>query len=109
MPVPITTPVRSASGIRPLKPASSIACRTAATANCEARDMRRASLPGMYWVGSNPLISPAMVQGRPVVSKRVIWSMPERPLSTPSQLSATFKPTGVIAPMPVTTTRGSPR
>ena len=67
--------------------------------------MRRAALRSMKSAGTNSGISPANLQGNSVVSKNVMWSMPERPASMLSQKSGTFVPAGVTAPRPVTRTR----
>src|SRR5687768_16588612 len=57
---------------------------------------------------SKPLISPATLLAVLTGSKIVIGPIPLRPLTRPSQKAATSLPMGVIAPMPVTTTRRSP-
>src|SRR5919108_5296577 len=57
---------------------------------------------------SKPLISPATWLATRDGSKEAIRVIPLRPLTSPSQKSATLLPTGVRAPMPVTTTRRSP-
>src|SRR5918992_5059973 len=54
------------------------------------------------------LISPATWLATLDGSKLAMRAMPLRPLTSPSQKSATVLPTGVRAPMPVTTTRRSP-
>src|SRR3989338_5721747 len=46
-----------------------------------------------------------MVTGKPVVSKRVMGPMPERPAHSPDHVSSTPMPRGVSSPRPVTTTR----
>src|SRR5581483_11792816 len=48
---------------------------------------------------------PAMRDGKPVASKRVIGPMPERPARIASHAVATPMPTGETMPRPVTTTR----
>jgi hypothetical protein len=48
---------------------------------------------------------PAIVQGKPAVSNRVIGPMPLLPASAAAQVSATVLPRGVSMPRPVTTTR----
>src|SRR5688572_29380298 len=57
---------------------------------------------------SKPLISPATLLAVLTGSKVVIGPIPLRPLTSPSQKAATSLPTGVMAPIPVTTTRRSP-
>src|ERR687896_1780734 len=54
------------------------------------------------------LISPATLAGVLTGSNSVIRVMPLRPLTSESQNAATSLPTGVNAPIPVTTTRRSP-
>ena len=44
LPLPMTTPILSRSIVDPFSPAASMACPAAATANCEKRAIRRASL-----------------------------------------------------------------
>src|SRR3990170_6435810 len=57
---------------------------------------------------SKPLISPATLLAVLTGSKMVIGPIPLRPLTRPSQNAATSLPMGVMAPIPVTTTRRSP-
>src|SRR6185312_4157066 len=49
--------------------------------------------------------SPAMRDGNPLASKRVIGPIPDRPATIVGQASATPSPTGETMPSPVTTTR----
>src|SRR6185437_5274683 len=62
----------------------------------------------MYAVGSNPFTSHAKRVASADASKRVIGAAPLTPRSRASQDSLTVLPTGVIAPIPVTTTRRVP-
>ena len=59
----------------------------------------------MYSLASKSFTSPAKVTGRSLVSKAVIWSIPEIPVSKLSQVSDTLLPRGLMVPNPVTTTR----
>ena len=105
LPLPMTTPMRSSSSADRLSAASSIASAAAATAVCEKRAMRLASRRSMYLPGSKSGISPATLQGYSVGSARVMGPMPDLPLTRLAQYSSIESPSGVTAPMPVTTTR----
>src|SRR5215469_4911200 len=52
-----------------------------------------------------PLISPAILVSKSVVSKRVIWPMPETPSTMFDQTVSRSLPIGVMKPIPVTATR----
>src|SRR4029077_8718037 len=67
--------------------------------------MCRAVLRSMYSSGLKPLTSPAIVVSKPVVSKCVIWPMPETPSIMFDQTVSRSLPIGVMKPMPVTATR----
>src|SRR5206468_4649623 len=67
--------------------------------------MRRASRRSMCSSGSKFFISPAMWIGYAEWSNDVRISMPDLPARQLAQNSLTEFPIGVIAPMPVTTTR----
>ena len=106
MPEPMTTPTRSAF--------SGVICRTRVLDGLESRDhgvlvvnrsMRRASLEEKRGVGSNPFTSAAMRVGKVLASNFVIGPAPDRPAFNPSQYSERVLPSGVMAPMPVMTTR----
>jgi hypothetical protein len=56
-------------------------------------------------VGSNPLSSAANRALSPEASKYVMGATPHTPSMSDRQKSATFNPTGVTTPIPVTTTR----
>jgi len=73
-------------------------------ANWPKRSVRRASLAGIYATGSKPQASPAMVTSNPVVSNKV---MRQCRISRGQVLpgSGKIQPSGLITPMPVTTTR----
>ena len=105
LPFPMTTPMRSSSSEDRLIPESSKASAAAATAVCEKRAIRRASRGLMYLPGSKSGISPATLQGYSVGSARVMGPMPDLPFTRLFQYSSTESPSGVTAPMPVTTTR----
>src|SRR5688572_14529966 len=111
MPEPMMAPVRHASASSSMgfgRPASAIASATAAQAKWTYRSFRRTSFFGMIVSASKPLISPATLLAVLTGSKVVIGPIPLRPLTRPSQKAATSFPMGVMAPMPVTTTRRSP-
>ena len=105
-----TIPLMEASGLNyvgNIEPKEFV--RAAATVNCDARDMRRASLKSMWSRAENPLTSPAMRVVRSVASNCVMGPTPETPASRLAQLSSTEWPSGLSMPMPVMTTRGRPR
>src|SRR5687768_17266190 len=56
---------------------------------------------------SKPRTSPATLLSTRLGSKDAMWSMPLRPATRPSQNAGTSLPSGVMAPMPLTTTRRS--
>jgi hypothetical protein len=60
----------------------------------------------MYAVGSNPLTSAAIRTGSSLGSNAVIGPTPDRPAASPSHEAQAVSPSGVTAPIPVTTTRG---
>src|SRR6058998_2901509 len=86
--------------------ASAHASEADASAKWTYRSVRRASFVSRYADGSNPSTSPATLTGRSSVGNCVIRRTPFRPEVIPFQKSSTPVPTGVTAPMPVTTTRG---
>jgi hypothetical protein len=51
------------------------------------------------------LTSQATLTARPLSVKRVIGPMPDLPTNRPAQVSAMLRPNGVMAPIPVMTTR----
>src|SRR5258708_13369676 len=67
--------------------------------------MWRAVLRSMYSSGLKPLTSPAILVSKPVVSKWVIWPMPETRSTMFDHTVSTSFPIGVMKPMPVTATR----
>ena len=105
LPLPITTPRRSSSSADKSSPASSIASAAAAIAICENRAIRRASRGLTYFPASKSGTSPATLHGYAVGSASVIPRMPDLPRTRLSQYSFTDSPSGVTAPIPVTTTR----
>src|SRR6185436_8424457 len=66
---------------------------------------RLASLRSRYTSGSKPFTSQAKCTGKVDESNFVIGAPPDTPAVIARQVAATSLPTGVIAPMPVTTTR----
>src|SRR5579875_303469 len=101
MPLDTTTPRRSAgtSG----GPASAHASRAATIANCSHRSRRRAWTRSRRSAGSAAAHA-AIRAGRPAAQSSVSAVTPLRPARSESQVDAASVPTGVIAPMPVTTT-----
>src|SRR5436190_13473076 len=88
------------------RPASSHASCVAPSPKCTNRSVRRASFGSRYVAGSNPATSPATLTGRSSMGNCVIVRIPFRPEVMPVQKSSTPVPTGVMAPIPVMTTRG---
>src|SRR5215218_4003749 len=105
MPLPMTTPVRSADGNLPSSPACETAWCAAARANCANRSYRLASLRSMYCRGSNPFTSQANRTDSFCGSNLVIGAAPGVPASRAVQVESTSVPTGVTSPRPATTTR----
>src|SRR5690606_6373112 len=105
IPLPMTTPVRSADGTDLSRPAWVTAWCAAAIANWANRSSRRASFRSMYCSGSNSLTSQANRTLSLLASNLAIGAAPERPASRPLQVDSTSVPTGVTSPRPVTTTR----
>ena len=103
-PLPMTAPIRSASGAIS-SAASSRAMLAAATAYWANRSRRRMTRRSMKPSGSKPATSPAMCTVWLEWSKRVISATPDRPASRLPQTSSTSQPSGVTHPSPVTTTR----
>src|SRR5512133_92574 len=66
---------------------------------------RLASFRSRYTSGSKPFTSQAKCTGKVVESNLVIGAPPDTPAVIARQVAATSLPTGVIAPIPVTTTR----
>src|SRR5438270_12292110 len=83
--------------------------RTAKSAPASATWMNRpiffSSFFSIHWKGSKPLISPAMRQSNPVVSKLVMQETPLTPARRFFQLSSVPMPSAQTSPTPVTTTR----
>src|SRR6266508_3204374 len=104
MPVANSTPVSSLSTL-PSIPESCQASRAAVMANWLERSSRRASLAPSATVGSKSVHSAATLDGTTSATTRVTGRTPERPAVMASQYALTPIPTGVTAPIPVTTTR----
>ena len=85
---------------------SSTASVAAATAYCVYKSFFLKSFFSKYFVGSKSLTKPAILTFRPSVLKRSsgIKSIPETPFTRLSQVVFISLPTGVTAPIPVTTT-----
>ena len=103
MPLPMYTPSRSGSTV-PAILLSCMACVAAATAYCTNRSFLRSSLFSKCSSGSKPLTSAATLTFFSEASKRVMKSTPQTPLTRELQYSSRWLPTGVTAPIPVTTT-----
>src|SRR5215467_2137441 len=103
MPLDTTTPRRS--GGTSGAPASAHASLAATSANCSHRSSRRACTRSSTVAGSTAA-SAAIRVGRLAKPSSVSAVVPLRPASIPSQVLATSPPSGVVAPRPVTTTRG---
>src|SRR5262252_1997051 len=103
MPLDTTTPRRS--GVTFGAPASAHASRAATSANCSHRSSRRACTRSSTVAGSTAAVAAIRV-GRLANPSSVSALVPLRPASIPSQVLATSPPSGVVAPRPVTTTRG---
>src|SRR5919112_1737174 len=108
MPEAMTAPSRSgstpgSSPALPLKPASAHASLAATSANCAERSRRRACGRGMTSVGSTAICA-AMRTACSAAHSCVRGLTPERPATRPSQVEAASPPSGVVAPIPVTTT-----
>ena len=105
MPLETRVPQRQGSSFSMSSPLWAMASFAAARASWVKRSIRRASFLSIKFSGAKSLTSPARLAFIPVVSNRVMGAMPHRPSFTPAQVSATFSPRGVRAPMPVITTR----
>src|SRR3954454_11494199 len=108
MPEAIATPTRSpsspASEAAPEKPASCQASIAATRANWAERSSRRALTRSRTSAGSTA-IRPAIRTGRGSAHSSVRARTPERPATRASQVLGTSPPTGLVVPIPVTTTR----
>ncbi len=106
-PIPLPTYTPSRSGATALRmPLSETACPAAATAYWVNRSMRRASPFSMPKAsGAKSLTSAATLLLKSDASKCVIGPTPFLPWHRLSQNVLISFPTGVIAPMPVITTR----
>ena len=85
--------------------ASVIASFAAATAYWQNNSIRLAAFASIYCFASKSLTSAARWHLYPSVSNFVISPKPIFPSFTDCQNSSTLSPIGVIAPIPVTTTR----
>src|SRR5215475_2463820 len=103
MPLDTTTPSRS--GGTSGAPASAHASLAATSANCSHRSSRRDCTRSSTVAGSIAACAAIRV-GRLANFSSVSAVVPLRPASIPSQVLATSPPSGVVAPRPVTTTRG---
>ena len=99
---PTTTPTRA--GSTPLRPPSRQASCAAPSASRTFRSIRRASFAGATVVGSKPFTSPAIRTGYSLASNAWMKSMPLSPATAAFQVEGASRPSGVIAPSPVTAT-----
>src|SRR6516164_10679416 len=104
-PMPLDTTTPSRSGGTSGAPASAHASLAATIANCSHRSSRRAWTRSSTVAGSTAA-GAAIRAGRLAYPSSVSARAPLRPASIPSQVLATSPPSGVVAPRPVTTTRG---
>src|SRR2546426_1280271 len=113
MPEPMSTPKRVPSSLAGSRPESSTAMTEHAIAYLRYGSSRRASFLSTYFSSSKLRTSPAMrvtnwnspLAVLVCASNFVIGPMPDLPCVSADQNSSTVLPTGVSAPMPVTTTR----
>src|SRR5215469_2017990 len=103
MPLDTTTPSRSGAtcGV----PACAHASLAATIANCSHRSSRRACTRSIAVAGSTAA-GAAIRAGSSAAQSSVRARAPLRPASIDSHVAGTSPPRGVIAPRPVTTTRG---
>ena len=104
IPVPKITPTRSGLALTSNfedSMASAVATRASWVTRSRCLARRRPKTNS----GSKLRTSAAMRTANPAASKWVIGPTPERPETTPSHVDAAVKPSGLTAPMPVTTTR----
>ncbi len=74
-------------------------------ANWVKRSIRRASLGSRIFSGAQSFTWPVILAEKSVVSNRSRWQIPFLPSRTAFQNSLTLLPSGLMVPMPVTTTR----
>src|SRR2546423_5179449 len=103
MPEPTITPSRLGSANLPEKPASAHASGAGISANGAERSRRRIST-GLSSSDGSTAIRAASRTGGGSAQSSVRVRTPERPASSPSQNEAASPPSGVVAPIPVTTT-----
>ena len=105
MPDPTLTPTLNGSSFVMSIFDCSKASFAAQTAYCENVDILFAVLNSICSFATNPFTSAASLTSYSDVSNLVILSIPHFPSLTLFQNSSTLFPIGVIAPIPVTTTR----
>src|SRR6516164_6545755 len=104
-PIPLATTTPRRSGGTSGAPASAHASLAATIANCSHRSSRRAWTRSSTRAGSTAA-GAAIRAGRLAYPSSASAAAPLRPASIPSQVLGTSPPSGVVAPRPVTTTRG---
>ena len=105
-PMPLASTMPSRSGSTSGDPASAHASRAATMANCSQRSSRRACTRSSWVVGSTAAGAAICTGSGTLVQSSGSRTAPLRPASSDSQVEATSPPSGVVAPSPVTTTRG---
>src|SRR4051794_23860045 len=105
MPDPTTTPSRSRSRSEPARPESAQASAAAMSAMACERSSLRSFTRSMTSLGSTASWA-AMRTVSCAAHSWVSGLTPERPASIASHVDATSPPSGVVAPIPVTTTSG---
>ena len=105
-PIPLDTTTPSRNGSTSGAPALAQASRAATSASCSQRSSRRACTRSSAVAGS--IAAGAAICTGSGTGDQSAGSLraPLRPASSDSQVSVTFPPSGVVAPSPVTTTRG---
>src|SRR3954453_16339469 len=103
MPDAHATPSRSVSMSTSTSPESAQASMAATMASCAERSRRRAFTRSSTSVGST-LTRPAILTGICSAHSSVRWRTPEVPARRASHVLATSPPTGLVVPIPVTTT-----
>jgi hypothetical protein len=104
---PTTMPTRA--GSKPSSRASATASRAAPSASTTLRSNLRSSFGDATVVWSQSFTSAATRTGYSLASKARMKSMPLSPASAARHVEGASLPSGVIAPRPVTTTRGTTR
>ncbi len=105
-PMPLAITTASRSGSTSGDPASAHASRAATVASCSQRSIRRACTRSSTVAGSTAAGAAICTGSGTSLQPSGSRAAPLRPASSDSQVAATSPPSGVVAPSPVTTTRG---